>query len=162
MRDASATNAVFPGRVASLHLHPPEPGEPMISVVGIELAAGKGIVGNPRYFSRPTRRQVTLLEREQIAEHSATLSLEKTIAPGLARSNIETEGIDLIALIGQKVRVGTALLFFYADRTPCYKMDLIAPGLREMMKDRRQGVLAQVLEPGVIRVGDGVSVEVQS
>jgi len=146
------------GRVASLHLHPPEPGEPLRAVTEIEVIEGRGIANNPRYFGRPTRRQVTLIGREQIAEHAATLGLE-SIAPGLVRSNIETDGIDLIALLGQKVRVGEALLLFYDPRTPCHKMDLVAPGLRELMKDKRQGVLAQVLGSGKIRLGDRLTIE---
>src|SRR5215208_5317992 len=90
------------GRVASLHLHPLGAGEPLLSVEMIEIVAGKGIVGEPRYFGRmsrrsgqPSRRQVSLIEREQIAEHAAALGLQK-ISPGVVRSNVETEGINLI------------------------------------------------------------------
>jgi MOSC domain-containing protein YiiM len=141
------------GRVASLHLHPPEPGTPFRPVPEIEVVAGRGIAGNPRYFGRPTRRQVTLIGREQIAEHAATLGLE-TIAPGAVRSNIETLGVDLMAWLDRDVQVGDAVLRFYAPRTPCHKMDAVCPGLRAQMEDGRQGVLAQVRVSGRIREGD--------
>src|SRR6185436_4496236 len=100
------------GRVASLHLHPSEPGAPFQTVDQIEVVAGKGIKDNPRYFSRPTRRQVSLIEREQIGEHAATLGLE-TIAPGAVRSNIETIGINLIELIDKQIEIGEAILLLY-------------------------------------------------
>src|SRR5690349_8553727 len=124
------------GRVASLHLHPREPGEPLITVQSLGVIAGKGIAGEPRYFGRmsrssgkPSRRQLSLIEREQIAEHAAALGLQ-TIAPGAVRSNIETEGIDLVSLVGNEVEIGEAVIFLYAPRDPCEKMDAICQGLR--------------------------------
>jgi MOSC domain-containing protein YiiM len=150
------------GRVASLHLHPQKAGEPLRGVEQIEVVAQKGIRGNPRKFrvisrgsGEPSKRQVSLMEREQIAEHAATLGLE-TILPGAVRSNIETLGVNLIELIGREVQVGDAVLLFYDARTPCEKMDRICMGLRELMEDRKQGVLAQVVRGGLIRVGDAL------
>lgn len=151
------------GRVASLHLHPKDGGDPLTSVPSMELVEQKGIAGNTRYFNRkgrdgePTKRQVTLMEREQIAEHAAALGME-TIGPGVVRSNIETEGIALVALIGRQVEVGTALLEFAAPRDPCAKMDAICQGLRELMLPQKQGVLARVIRSGTVRVGDVVRV----
>lgn len=148
------------GRVVSLHLHPEKSGEPLRALEQMELVEQKGIVGNGRYFGRvsrstgqPSKRQVTLIEREQISEHAASLSLE-TILPGAVRSNIETLGINLIELIGREVRVGESTLLFYEARTPCEKMDRICTGLRALMEDRKQGVLAQVVRGGRIKIGD--------
>ena len=151
------------GRVVSLHLHPEKSGQPLRAVEQIEVVAEKGIVGNGRYFGRlsrstgrPSQRQVSLIEREQIAGHAATLGLQ-TIPPGAVRSNIETQGIDLIALLGREVQIGGAVLLFYDARLPCEKMDRICQGLRALMEERRQGVLAQVIHRGVIRVGDPIA-----
>jgi MOSC domain-containing protein YiiM len=128
----------------------------------IELVDAKGIVGEPRYFGRlvrdtgaPNRRQISLIEREQISEHATALGME-SIAPGLVRSNIETTGIDLIGLIGSEVEIGEAVLFVYAPRDPCAKMDAICQGLRERMMNKRQGVMAEIRRSGKIRVGDEV------
>jgi MOSC domain-containing protein YiiM len=150
------------GRVASLHLHPEKSGEPLRSVAQIEVVEQKGIRGNPRKFGvtsrstgQPSKRQVTLIEREQIDEHAATLGLQ-TIAPGAVRSNIETTGIDLVALVGKQIQVGEAILFCYEARTPCEKMDRICQGLRAQMENSRQGVLAQVIRGGTIRLGDTI------
>ena len=35
------------GRVASLHLHPAEPGAPLQAIEAVELVAGKGIQATP-------------------------------------------------------------------------------------------------------------------
>lgn len=150
------------GRVASLHLHPQAPGTPLQSVEVVELVQAKGIQGDTRYFGRlsretgnPARRQVTLIEREQIAQHAAVLDLS-TITPGAVRSNIETTDISLVSLVGQEVVIGEAVLFLYAPREPCAKMDAICMGLRQQMLNSRQGVLAEVRRSGKVRVGDEI------
>jgi len=152
------------GRVASLHLHPKEPGALLEAVEEIELVEAKGILGEPRYFGRvsrdagkPSKRQVSLIEREQIAEHAAVLRLQG-IPPGTVRSNIETLGINLITLIGREIQIGDAVLFLYAPRDPCAKMDAICQGLRQLMMNHRQGVMAEVVRSGRIRVGDSIAV----
>jgi len=124
----------------------------------------KGILDEPRYFGKvsrdtgqATKRQITLIEREQIAEHAATLGLE-SIPPGAVRSNIETSGIDLISLLGKEIDIGEAILLLYAPRDPCAKMDAVCQGLRESMMNNRQGVLAQVVRSGRIQIGDQIKV----
>jgi len=148
--------------VASLHVHPPVAGEPMLPADSIAVETDAGIVGNTRYWQRqsrstnqPNQRQVTLIEREQIAEHASALGLPD-IAAGRVRSNIETEGIDLVPLAGRDVRVGGAVLHIAAPRDPCHKMDKIAPGLRERMTNDKQGVLAVVVQSGTIKNGDAI------
>jgi MOSC domain-containing protein YiiM len=134
----------------------------------VQVVQNKGIEGEPRYFGRisrdtgqPSRRQVTLMEREQIDEHAAALRMA-SIAPGAVRSNIETTDINLIAAIGKEVEIGEAVLFLYARRDPCEKMDAICRGLRERMMDSRQGVLAEVRRSGKIQVGDSICVRPQA
>jgi MOSC domain-containing protein YiiM len=150
------------GKVASLHLHPAIAGDPLQPVQEIHAEAGKGIEGDARVFGRkdrkgePSRRQISIIGREQIADHASKLGLPG-IAPGAVRSNIETEGIDLMALLGREVKVGGAVLLFYEARTPCAKMDLVAPGLRELMGNGKQGMMAQVVRSGVIKVGDEIA-----
>ena len=152
------------GHVASLHLHPMESGAPLQSVESVEVLEGKGMAGDARFFGRmsrstgqPSRRQVTLIEREQIAEHATALGLP-TITPGAVRSNIETTGINLIALLGHELEIGEAVLRLYEPRDPCPKMDAICQGLRARMMDQRQGVLAEVVRTGTVRVGDTIRV----
>lgn len=161
MRNVNISTPIQIGRVASLHLHPKISGEPLTTVSQIEVEAEKGIVGEPRYFGRksrsggPSKRQLSLISREQIAEHAATLGLEK-ISPGAVRANIETTGIDLISLIGCEVQIGEATVLFYEARMPCGQMDRICVGLRELMENGKQGVMAQVVKSGKISVRDKI------
>jgi MOSC domain-containing protein YiiM len=151
------------GSVASLHVHGARGGDPMQTLPEIELVVGQGIIQDRRYFGRksrhgePGKRQVTLIEREQISEHCAVLGLS-SIPPGIVRSNIETEGIDLSGLQGRYVRVGTAVILVGKPRDPCAKMDQIAPGLKNLMDHGKQGVLATVVVSGTVHVSDEISV----
>jgi MOSC domain-containing protein YiiM len=154
------------GTVASLHLHPEVEGQPLRTVAEVCAEAGEGIVGDARVFGRKnragriSRRQVTLMAREEIERHAAALGLP-SIPPGAVRSNIETSGIELAAFLGWEMEVGEAVLLFYEARTPCHKMDRIAPGLQALMSQGRQGVLAQVIRSGKIRVGDKIQRKLQ-
>ena len=158
------SSSVRSARVVSLHLHPAESGTPLQAVNEIKVVAGKGILGEPRYFGKisrrtggPSRRQVSLIEREQIAEHAVTLGLQ-AIAPGAVRSNIETEGIDLIQHLGKEITIGEAVLFLYEGRTPCAQMDAICMGLRGLMENNRQGVMAEVVRSGRIHCQDLITI----
>jgi MOSC domain-containing protein YiiM len=150
------------GRVASLHLHPEKAGGRMTDTNEIEVVVGKGIRGEPRYFERksrsgqPSRRNLTLIEREIVAQHATTLKAE--IPAGLVKSNVETTGVDLISLIGKKVQIGEAILNFYEPRLPCDQMDRIIRGMRILMCDKRQGVIAEIVQSGRIKVGDELRV----
>lgn len=152
------------GTISSLHLHPEEPGKPLLAVHEIEVVAGKGIQGDTRYFGKlsrhtgqPNRRQVSLIEREQVSEHAGALGMP-SIPPGAVRANIETTGINLVGLVGREVRIGDAVLFLYERRDPCSKMDALCQGLRARMENGHQGVMAEVRRSGRIRLGDTVSV----
>jgi MOSC domain-containing protein YiiM len=156
------TNNLSAGRVVSLHLHPTTSGDPLQPVQELRAEAGKGIIGDARVFGRkdrmgqPSRRQVSLIAREQMAQHASKLGLPG-IEPGAVRSNIETEGIDLMALKDRQVKVGEAVLLFYEPRTPCWKMDKVAPGLMGLMSNGCQGMMAQIVVSGDIRVGDAIT-----
>jgi MOSC domain-containing protein YiiM len=150
-------------RVLSIHVHPVKSGNEMVPVEEIDVQAEMGIVQDKRYFGRrsasgaSSKRQLTLIEREQIARHAAALGVDD-FAPGAVRSNLETAGIELVPLAGRQLRIGTAILLIGSPRDPCEKMDRIAPGLRELMNHGKQGVLAQVIVSGKIRQGDTISV----
>ena len=148
------------GRVASLHIHPAKPGLSLIAVQSFHLVAQKGIEEDVRYFGRtnrfngqPSRRQLSVIEREQILSHAKSFGIDN-FAPGLVRSNIETTGILLRDWLGCEVQIGQAVVLFYEPRTPCPKMDAIQPGLQERMKEARQGVMAQIIRSGQVKIGD--------
>jgi MOSC domain-containing protein YiiM len=57
--------------------------------------------------------------------------------------------------MGQRLRIGEALLEVTIPCAPCKRMDDIRPGLQEELRGRR-GMLCRVVECGAIRVGDSV------
>jgi MOSC domain-containing protein YiiM len=96
-------------------------------------------------------RQVLVMDLETLQEFG--------IAPGRARENITTRGIALSALrLGQRLRVGEALVEVTKPCTPCHQMDEIREGLQEAIRGRR-GLLCRVVEPGRIRRGDRIEIE---
>jgi len=95
-------------------------------------------------------RQVLLLDGETLAEFG--------IAPGRAKENITTRGIELAKLpLGQRLLVGEALLEVTRHCTPCHQMDEIRQGLQEALRGRR-GLLCRVVESGHIRRGDRIEI----
>ncbi len=129
----------------------------MINVKRFELIADVGIKqnGGNRNYGNNGRRQVSLIEREQLREHAADLA-KPYFSPGQVRANIETEGIKLVALIGSNISIGKTKLQIIEARTPCNKMDKISPGLRKKMENEKQGVLAEVIQSGIIQEGDEI------
>ena len=98
----------------------------------------RGVPGDTRYFGRlsrdtgqPTRRQVTLIEREQIAEHAAALRLP-FITPAQSGPTSRPRASTSFRCSGRD-QIGGAVLLLYAPRDPCAKMDAICQGLRAVM-----------------------------
>ena len=151
------------GRVESLHLHSSTGRQEMLTVDRVELVESKGILGESRYFGRvsadgqPNKRQLSIIEREQIAGHATQCGLPG-IPPGVVRSNIETSGIELGRYMDRDVQIGEAVVHFHSPRTPCEQMNAICQGLKEMMENGKQGVMATIVRSGAVKVGDPVRV----
>lgn len=95
-------------------------------------------------------RQLLLMDVETLEEFG--------ISPGRAKENITTRGIDLEELLmGQRIRVGEALLEITKECEPCHQIDAIRQGLREALRGRR-GILCRVVESGQIRRGDTIEI----
>jgi MOSC domain-containing protein YiiM len=127
----------------------------MDSVEEATLVAGKGVAGS---VDRSRRRQVTLLESEGWAAGTRELGVHKD--PAFRRANILLGGVRLVETRGRTLVVGGARLAIGGELTPCERMDDVTPGLQAALRpDWRGGVFAQVVEGGVIRVGDPVEWE---
>lgn len=81
-------------------------------------------------------------------------------APGAFGENISTLGLDEAnVFLGDRFRLGTALVEVSQARQPCWKLDhrFGTKGvMAQVVKTRRSGWYYRVLEPGVVRVGDGL------
>jgi len=95
-------------------------------------------------------RQLLLVDVETLEEFG--------ISPGRVKENITTRGIKLEELLmGQRMRIGEALLEITKECEPCRQMDAIRQGLQEALRGRR-GILCRVIEPGRIRRGDSIKI----
>ncbi len=98
---------------------------------------------------------------EEDAAHWAA-ELDRALPPGRFGENLRTAGLDLTgAVIGERWRVGTALLEVTAPRTPCAKFQAywgVPQLIKRFTAHGASGAYLRVLEPGQIGAGDGVEV----
>jgi len=150
-------------QVLSIHVASRQ-GEETTEVPAAQLVAGKGITGDRNFRERgaAAERQLTLIEAEQIERFNGDHG--RTVAPGAFRRNIVTRGIDLNRLVGQRFRVGEAVVEGMELCQPCATLGriLAGPGLdparatREMLD--RGGLRARIVSGAVVRPGDPVQV----
>ena len=115
--------------------------------------------------SQPNLRQLHLLQAELFEELAGKGFV---IHPGEMGENVTTQGLDLLALpTGALLRLGpTALVAVTGLRNPCAQLDRFAPGLMQAVLDRdsaggllrKAGVMAVVLQGGLVRPGDAITV----
>ncbi|MBO9697272.1 MAG: MOSC domain-containing protein [Sphingopyxis sp.] len=79
-------------------------------------------------------------------------------APGAFGENISTTGLDeQNVFLGDRFRLGTALVEVTQARQPCWKLDhrfQTRGVMAQVVKTRRTGWYYRVLEPGEVRAGD--------
>jgi len=114
----------------------------------VAAIAGHGIEGCA-HADRP-RREILLAS----LEHLDALGVE----PGAIRENVTVEGTDVHSWpVGQRVKVGGALLEITMVCEPCHRMDELRAGLRTLL-DGKRGMLAYVVEGGEIALGDEIEI----
>jgi MOSC domain-containing protein YiiM len=125
----------------------------MDEVLEATAIAGQGLEGS---VGRSRRRQITIIQRERwdaLMRH-----LDADIAPSSRRANLMVRGVNLENTRGRTLRIGGVRLAIGGETTPCERMDEALPGLREAMRPHwGGGVFAQVLDDGILVVGDAVS-----
>jgi MOSC domain-containing protein YiiM len=98
--------------------------------------------------ANPPRREVLLASKDHLDAVDVAL--------GAIRENITVDGSDVQSWpVGQRVRVGEALLEITMVCEPCQRMDDLRDGLRAEL-DGRRGMLAHIVEGGEIALGDEV------
>lgn len=168
----------MPPKILAVHSSPAhtmsKPAQDLIMLVervGVEHDAHSGATVKHRSRVRrdpaqPNLRQVHLIQSELFKELK-----EKgfEVTPGMMGENITTVDIDLLALpTGTRLQFGdSAIVELTGLRNPCSQLDGLMPGLMEAVLDRddagelvrKAGVMSVVLEGGIVRPGDLISIE---
>lgn len=112
-----------------------------------------GLTGD---HGRPGKRAVTLIQAEHLPVIGA-LCHAGAIAPAPLRRNLVISGLNLNALRGQTIAIGSARLTLTGPCAPCSRMEkaLGAGGYNAMRG--HGGWCAEVTQPGRIRLGDPVT-----
>ena len=153
------------GKVISIYIAS-QSGATMVEVRSVRAVAGKGLEGD-RYaagvgkFSRKAGpgREITLIEAEAIESLAREYKVKMDQAE--SRRNLVTEGLPLNHLVGREFRVGDVTLRGMRLCEPCGHLEtLTRPGVRRGLV-HRGGLRADIVEGGVIRVGDAATTELK-
>ena len=128
-------------------------GGPMDRLMFGELVPGRGLLGSA---DQGGKRQLTIIAEE--AWDQVIESLGMFVDPSLRRANVMIRGVDLRNSRGKLLKLGPATIRIFGEVTPCRKMEDAQPGLQDAMRPEwRGGVFGEILEGGVIRLGDEAS-----
>jgi MOSC domain-containing protein YiiM len=140
------------GRVTWIGLRPARRAQ--MRAVGAAEVAADGLAGD---HAPAGRRAVTLIQAEHLAVVSALAGRAATLP--LLRRNVAVAGLNLTALKGAAIRLGTARLRVTGPCPPCSRMEeALGPGGYSAMRGHG-GMYAEVLAPGRVTLGDAVRPE---
>jgi MOSC domain-containing protein YiiM len=135
--------------------------QPMRSVDSVEAVTAKGLKGDRKFRdpSHPKKdtpdREVTLIESEAIDAVNRDYAMR--IDPIETRRNILTRGVALNHLVGKEFSVGNVRLRGLELCEPCKHLEgMTRPGVMRALV-HRGGLRAQILQGGVVSVGDSIS-----
>ncbi|MFC6941125.1 MOSC domain-containing protein [Salinirubellus sp. GCM10025818] len=150
------------GSVERIHVAPDTGGDPE-SRDSVEAVAGRGLVGDRYYRGGGIYNEnedlepsdVTLIEAEAL--EAAAADYAAAFEPGAHRRNVTTRGVALNHLVGERFRVGGAIVEGTGLCEPCGYMESLAgqpDGAAAL--EHRGGLDARIVESGTIGVGDDV------
>jgi MOSC domain-containing protein YiiM len=134
---------------------------PLVGLAEVRAVPGRGLEGDRYFFARGsfsrwpgTGRAVSLIAEETLeavcAEHGFDLR------GGRSRRNLVTSGIGLTDLQERTFRIGTAVLRGVRSCAPCHYLErLTEAGVFDALKGRG-GLRADVIEEGILHIGDAI------
>lgn len=139
-----------PGQITWIGLRPARRA-PLLPVEEAEVTK-LGLVGDR---GSSTKRAVTLVQAEHLPVVGALLGRGPVTASDLRR-NLVVSGLNLAALKGRSLRIGTAVLEITTICAPCSRMEeTFGPGGYSAVRGHG-GYCARVVSPGLLRIGDAV------
>lgn len=146
---------IRPGRVTWIGVRPARKA-PLVSLELAEITRDAGLVGDHSSGRPGGKRQVTLIQAEDLAAIAGYLG--RAVTPGDLRRNLVVSGINLRALKDRRFQIGEAVLEAADDCHPCSRMEaILGPGGYNAVRGHG-GITARVIEGGLVRVGDAVTV----
>src|SRR5215475_3160746 len=148
------------GKVVSLYIAP-QASKPMVGVSEVRAFADRGLEGD-RFFrdswskaKRPDKA-VTLIEEETLELAAAELGTE--MFADKTRRNIVTRGVPLVDLLHREFSVGGVVMRGLRLFEPCNHLEKTSkiPGIFRAL-EHRSGLKAEILNDGVIHVGDSIA-----
>lgn len=133
----------------------------MVSVQEAKAIAGKGLEGD-RYLTQTGKfsdkpgpaRQLTLIELESLEALQNEDSI--TLSPLESRRNIVTRGVPLNHLVDRKFRLGEVVARGVKLCEPCEYLEEITRKKVIGGLTHRGGLRAEILEGGIVRIGDRI------
>jgi len=133
-------------------------GEPMEEVSEVEATTGQGLKGD-RYATGEGSFNVGSQGSRQVTFMNAIFFVGSGFDFRDSRRNLFVEGVELMWLIGREFQVGTARFRGIKYCDPCQRPSKLSgksKSFKEVFFDRG-GLIAEVTETGVIRLGDEVT-----
>jgi MOSC domain-containing protein YiiM len=125
------------------------------ALAGVGLEGDRYAAGSGAYSGHPgAGRHLTLVSQEWL--DAASAELRQRLAPIDVRRNLVTVGVDLDALLGTRVRIGTVVCDVVRTCPPCTYLDgLLGRRVLDALRGRG-GIRADLVTDGTIRVGDAI------
>lgn len=127
----------------------------------VKAVAGQGLEGDRYFFKTGTyskkhdsSREATFIEAEALDALNRDYGLE--LNPPESRRNITTRGVALNHLVGKTFRVGQAVFKGIRLCEPCGHLEQMTGRQVKAGLVHRGGLRAEILESGLVHVGDSV------
>jgi MOSC domain-containing protein YiiM len=132
----------------------PQRRAPMVSLERVKADPHGGLAGDHFFGKTNRQRQVTLIQQEHLGVIAALI--EQLVTPETLRRNLMVSGINLLALKGQAIQVGTVIIKVTGACHPCSRMEeALGVGGYNAMRGHG-GVTAEIIRAGLITLGDAV------
>jgi MOSC domain-containing protein YiiM len=158
-------NKGWQGRLLHIHIAPSASYE-MEELTQATLVPGRGIegdryyLGTGTYSALPAMREITLIEAEvldALARNDPPLQDGPIVLrPDEHRRNLTVRGVPLGHLVGQRFRVGAAVLHGARINFPCRYLEQLLGRPLYLPLYNRAGLNCAIEQGGVIRPGDPI------